>query len=45
MTGYYYLDDCCASYLSTTIDFYYSYSNNIPFRSAGVISVDCYIAN
>lgn len=45
MTGYYYLDDCCASYLNTTIDFYYSYASNVPFRNAGVISVDCYIAN
>lgn len=43
MDGWYYLDDCCASYLNTTIDFYYSYSSNVPFRKAGVISVDCYI--
>lgn len=43
MTGYYYLDDCCAFYLNDTIDFYYDYNSNCPFQYQGVISADCYI--
>lgn len=42
LTGYYYVDDCCAS--NDTIDFYYGYANNCPFSTQGVVkNIDCYI--
>lgn len=44
MNGYYYLDDCDAGN-SNVIDFYYSTGSNCPFRTQGVVKVDCYIVN
>lgn len=42
LTGYYYVDDCCAS--NNTIDFYYGYASNCPFEMQGVVkNIDCYI--
>lgn len=41
MTGWYYVDDCCASY--SVIDFYYNNYSTCPFRNAGVISCNLYI--
>lgn len=42
LTGYYYVDDCCAS--NDTIDFYYGYASNCPFETQGVVrNIDCYI--
>jgi hypothetical protein len=41
MTGWYYVDDCCASY--SVIDFYYNNYSTCPFRNAGVISCKLYI--
>lgn len=41
MTGWYYVDDCCASY--SVVDFYYPNYNRCPFQNAGVISVKLYI--
>ena len=44
MNGYYFVDDCCASY--NVIDFYYDYKNNCPFKDQGVLSnINCYIVN
>lgn len=41
MTGWYYVDDCCASY--SVVDFYYPDYSTCPFRASGVISVKLYI--
>lgn len=42
LTGYYYVDDCCAS--NNTIDFYYGHASNCPFEMQGVVkNIDCYI--
>lgn len=41
MTGWYYVDDCCASY--SVIDFYYNNYSTCPFRNDGVISCKLYI--
>ena len=43
-TGYYYLDDCNASY--DTVDFFYYYASNCPFQYQGVISnISVYVDN
>lgn len=43
-TGYYYLDDCNASY--DIVDFFYYYASNCPFQYQGVVSnVSVYIDN
>ena len=45
MTGYYYLDDCCADPINT-IDFFYVDTTNCPFQYDGLAGdVDCYICN
>lgn len=45
MTGYYYLDDCCADPINT-IDFFYVNTVNCPFQYDGIAGkVDCYICN
>lgn len=36
MTGYYYLDDCCACY--NIVDFYFEKSENCPFEKTGCIN-------
>ena len=42
MTGFYYVDDCCAS--RDTIDFYYYRTSDCPFQYDGVIhNISCYI--
>lgn len=41
MSGWYYVDDCCASY--SVVDFYYPVYSRCPFQNAGVISVKVYI--
>lgn len=43
-TGYYYLDDCNASY--DIVDFFYYYASNCPFQYQGVVSnISVYIDN
>jgi len=42
LSGFYYVDDCCL--LDDTIDFYFTYEANCPFRNQGVLTkISCYI--
>lgn len=42
LSGFYFVDDCCGRY--DTIDFYFTYEANCPFRNQGVLkTVTCYI--
>lgn len=41
MNGWYYVDDCNA--VNNIIDFYFSSSNNCPFKQAGVVTVTAYM--
>ena len=44
MSGFYYVDDCCAS--NDTIDFFFYYASNCPFSNQGVLfEIACYIVN
>lgn len=42
MSGFYFLDDSCLRY--DTIDFYFTYKSNCPFKDQGVLNtITCYI--
>ena len=42
LNGFYYVDDCCSR--DDTIDFYFTYEENCPFKNQGVITnISCYI--
>lgn len=43
MTGYYYLDDCCAAY--NVVDFYFGNANNCPFKDIGrIFNIEVFLA-